>query len=129
MRSVDTNIVARFLLGDHESQSLIARSLINEGAFISLTVLLETVWLLSSRYKMTTSQIVDLVNVLREHVGVQIEGEDWLDWLLTSFAQGPDFADLVHLVASKNHRSFATFDRGIEKYAQLGAPVMVEVLN
>lgn len=128
MRSVDTNIVARFLLGDDTNQSLIAERLLSEGAFISLTVLLETSWLLASRYKLNSTQIVDLVNVLREHVAIQIEGEEWLDWLLSSFIQGFDFADLIHLIASKNFQSFATFDRDIGRFAHSGAPVMVELL-
>ena len=129
MRSVDTNVVARFLLGDDMDQSLIAGNVLSEGAFISLTVLLETGWLLRSRYKLDPAQIVELVNVLRAHVAIQIEGEEWLDWLLDNFAQGRDFADLVHLIASKNLQSFATFDRGIERYAQSGAPVPVEILS
>lgn len=128
MRSVDTNVVARFLLGDDADQSQIAQRVLNEGAFISLTVLLETSWLLRSRYKLSPAQIIGLVNVLREHVAIQIEGEEWLDWLLDSFAQGLDFADLVHLIASKNLSSFATFDRDIGRYVQSNAPVTVEIL-
>ena len=128
MRSVDTNVVVRFLLSDDRGQSLIAQRVLSEGAFISLTVLLETSWLLGSRYKLNSAQIVDLVNVLREHVAIQIEGEEWLDWLLSRFVQGLDFADLIHLIASKNFQSFATFDRDIGRFARSGAPVMVEIL-
>ena len=128
MRSVDTNVVVRFLLSDDRDQSLIAQRVLSEGAFISLTVLLETSWLLGSRYKLNSAQIVNLVNVLREHVAIQIEGEEWLDWLLSSFVQGLDFADLIHLIASKNFQSFATFDRDIGRFARSGAPVMVEIL-
>ena len=128
MRSVDTNVVVRFLLSDDTDQSLIAERVLSEGAFISLTVLLETSWLLGSRYKLNSTQIVDLVNVLRAHVAIQIEGEEWLDWLLNSFVQGLDFADLIHLIASKNFQSFATFDRDIGHFVQSGAPVMVEIL-
>jgi predicted nucleic-acid-binding protein len=128
VRSVDANVVARFLLGDDTDQSVIAGRVLSEGAFISLTVLLETSWLLRSRYKLSPAQIIGLVNVLREHVAIQIEGEEWLDWLLDSFAEGLDFADLVHLVASKNLSSFATFDRDIGRYMQSNAPVTVEIL-
>ena len=128
MQSVDTNVVVRFLLSDDTDQSLIAERVLSEGAFISLTVLLETSWLLGSRYKLNSAQIVDLVNVLRAHVAIQIEGEEWLDWLLNSFVQGLDFADLIHLIASKNFQSFATFDRDIGHFVQSGAPVMVEIL-
>ena len=128
MRSVDTNVVVRFLLSDDRGQSLIAQRVLSEGAFISLTVLLETSWLLGSRYKLNSAQIVNLVNVLREHVAIQIEGEEWLDWLLSRFVQGLDFADLIHLIASKNFQSFATFDRDIGRFARSGAPVMVEIL-
>ena len=128
MRSVDTNVVVRFLLSDDTDQSLTAARVLSEGAFISLTVLLETSWLLGSRYKLNSTQIVDLVNVLRAHVAIQIEGEEWLDWLLNSFVQGLDFADLIHLIASKNFQSFATFDRDIGHFVQSGAPVMVEIL-
>lgn len=128
MRSVDTNVVARFLLGDDPAQSLIAENVLGDGAFISLTVLLEISWLLRSRYKLTPVQISALINVLREHIAIKVEGEEWLDWLLDSFVQGRDFADLIHLIASKHLQSFATFDRDIERYAQAGSPVKIEIL-
>jgi predicted nucleic-acid-binding protein len=70
VRSVDTNVLARYLLGDDPVQNPIAERTIADGAYVSLTVLLETHWLLTSRYGLTASQFIQLVRLLRENVHV-----------------------------------------------------------
>jgi predicted nucleic-acid-binding protein len=129
VQSVDTNVIARYLIGDDLHQSPLAEQVLSQGTFISLTVLLETYWLLSSRYGMKAKQIIALFNVLHDHQMVQIEAEEWLDWLLDRLAHGGDFADLIHLVSSQNKSSFVTFDKAIAKHADKKSPVPVIVLR
>jgi predicted nucleic-acid-binding protein len=128
VRSVDTNVLARYLLADDPEQTEVAQRLIASGVHIPLTVLMETSWLLSSRYGLARAVIVQLFRLLRESASVFISEEDHFDWLLSRFDSGADFADLVHLVASKNHSSFTTFDQSLAKQAGNDPPVPIETL-
>lgn len=129
MPSVDTNVVARFLLGDDPVQSPIAQRIFAEGVFVSLTVLLETNWLLASRYRYDKSDVIGMFQILRSHRAVRIEAEEWLDWMLEQFNGGSDFADLVHLVASRHHESFITFDKPIQRRVPAVGPVRVVIAS
>ena len=129
MRSVDTNVLARYLVGDDPHQSPLAEQILAQGAFVSLTVLLEVYWLLSSRYGMNTQQVVVLFKIMLEHQTVQIEAEEWVDWLLDRLSCGADFADLIHLISSQNHSAFVTFDKSIAKHAGSNPPVSIKVLR
>lgn len=129
MLSVDTNVLARYLLGDDPVQKLLAEQTISDGAYVSLTVLLETHWLLASRYRLSTKQIIQLINLLRENATIQIEADEWIDWMLERLGVGADFADLVHLVASQNQSAFATFDQAITKQAGENSPAKILVLR
>ena len=58
MLVIDTNLIVRYLTGDHPEQSPKARALIDrEDVFVCTTVLLETEWVLHSAYGYTPSQI------------------------------------------------------------------------
>src|SRR5271156_3590145 len=58
MLGIDTNLIVRYLTGDHPVQSAQARSLIGEqDVFVCTTVLLETEWVLRSVYGFTTAHI------------------------------------------------------------------------
>ena len=129
MLSVDTNVLARYLLGDDPIQKLLAEQTISDGAYVSLTVLLETHWLLTSRYRLSTKQIIQLINLLRENATIQIEADEWVDWMLERLGGGADFADLVHLVASQNQSAFATFDQAMTKQAGENSPAKILVLR
>jgi predicted nucleic acid-binding protein len=51
MLAIDTNLIVRYLTGDHPEQSPKARALIDsEDVFVCTTVLLETEWVLRSVY-------------------------------------------------------------------------------
>lgn len=50
MKSVDTNVLVRFILGDDPEQSAQAEAIVKEGVFVPITVLLELGWVLGSRY-------------------------------------------------------------------------------
>ena len=129
MLSVDTNVLARYLLGDDPLQKPIAERVIADGAYVSLTVLLETHWLLHSRYRLAAHQIIEAIGVLRENANIQIEADEWLDWMLDRLSHGANFADLVHLVASENQSAFATFDQAMAKQAGENSPAEIIVLR
>src|ERR1700710_417626 len=58
MLAVDTNLIVRYLTGDHPKQSAKARAVIDgEDVFVSTTVVLETEWVLRSVYSYDPAQI------------------------------------------------------------------------
>jgi predicted nucleic acid-binding protein len=103
MLAIDTNIVVRYLAGDHPEQSRRAKALIdNEDVFVCSTVLLETEWVLRSVYGLTP---VDAAHALTAFAGLQsVTLEDAalvakaLDWT----AQGMEFANALHLAKQRN---------------------------
>ena len=58
MLAIDTNLVVRYLTGDHPEQSAKAKALIDgQDVFVSTTLLLETEWVLRSVYGFEGSQL------------------------------------------------------------------------
>ncbi len=64
MLGIDTNVLVRFLVRDDEAQFEKANRLIKrevsakEDVFVSLIVLLETEWVLRSRYSLQKAEII-----------------------------------------------------------------------
>ena len=81
MLGLDTNVLVRFLVRDHEAQFERARRLIRrevgaqEKVLISLLVLLETEWVLRSRYGLQKEQTIDAMAGLLEATEVELEDE------------------------------------------------------
>ncbi|MCK5870389.1 MAG: PIN domain-containing protein [Methyloprofundus sp.] len=60
MIAFDTNLLVRLATNDQPQQAEIAEQLLKSNeVFISRTVLLETEWVLRSRYKIVAQQISD----------------------------------------------------------------------
>jgi predicted nucleic acid-binding protein len=114
MLAVDTNIIVRYLTRDDEQQAARAKRLVdNSDVRVSLTVLLETEWVLRSVYRMTPIQIVD---ALTEFLGLpHVTVEDTLvaaralEWA----AAGMDFADALHLAQAQHCDAFVSFDEAL----------------
>ena len=81
MLGVDTNILVRFLVRDDETQFEKARRLIRREVaagrrvFVSQLVLLETEWVLRSRYGLQKTEIIAAVSALLDANDVQFEDE------------------------------------------------------
>ncbi len=129
MLSADTNVLARYLVRDDEKQTETADSTVRGGVHVSLTVLMETSWLLSSRYGFDRKTIVRLFDVLRVTDSIWIAEEDQLDWLMARYSSGADFADLIHLIAARGQTGFATFDKNLRKRAGDGTPIPIKLLT
>src|SRR6187200_833816 len=58
MLAIDTNLIVRYLTGDHPKQSAKAKALIDgNDVFVCTTVLLEAEWVLRSVYHYTPTQV------------------------------------------------------------------------
>lgn len=118
MIALDTNILVRFFVRDDETQALKARALINASSVLVLTtVLMETEWVLRSRYGFSREHIsaafadlCGLNSVILDHTLLIERG-------LTAFAAGMDFADALHLAGSDAAEAFATFDADVARKA------------
>lgn len=120
MLAIDTNVIVRYLTGDHPEQSERAKALIDgRPVFVATTVLLETEWVLRSTYGFAAS---DIVKALVGFVGlptVTLEDAGLAAKALDGAAQGLDFADALHLAAAQGRDGFATFDQRFIARAKL----------
>ena len=119
MLGLDTNVLVRFLVRDHEAQFERARRLIKrevgaqEKVLISLLVLLETEWVLRSRYGLPKNQIMDAISGLLDATELELEDEPTIEEALYLWKDSAaDFADC--LIGAHHRRlgcrATATFD-------------------
>ena len=125
MKALDTNVVVRYLTGDDPVQAARAKTAVDAGpVFVPVTVLLESEWVLRSRYGRVGKEAVEalrrfagLRNVLVENARLVAEAFDRAEG-------GMDFADALHLGATGNCEAMLTFDRQFIRVAR-GAPIVV----
>lgn len=119
MLAIDTNVLVRYLTGDHAAQSRKARALVDGGrVFVGRTVMLESEWVLRSVYGYAAA---DACRALRAFAGlptVSVEQPAMLARALDLAESGMDFADALHLLAAADCEAMATFDRGFVKAAR-----------
>lgn len=119
MLGIDTNVLVRFLVRDDEPQFEKARKLIRREVaagrrvFVSLLVLLETEWVLRSRYGLPKAEIIGAVSGLLDAADVQFEDEPTIEEALFVWKDNAGgFADC--LIGSRNKRlgcsATVTFD-------------------
>ncbi len=119
MLGLDTNVLVRFLVRDDQAQFEKARRLIKRevaagsGIFVNQLLLLETEWVLRSRYGLTKNRIIEVISGLLEASDVQFEDEPAIEEALFTWKDASaDFADC--LISAKNRRlgcrATATFD-------------------
>ena len=120
MIGLDTSVLVRFLVQDDTRQFERARRLIQreaergEPVMISLLVLLETEWVLRSRYALSKEAIADTISGLLDAAEVRVEEEPVVEQTLHLWRDSAaDFADCP---AGAHHRSL-----GCEATASLDA--------
>ncbi len=109
MLGIDTNVLVRFLVRDDEAQFEKARKLIKREVaagrrvFVSQLVLLETEWVLRSRYGLPKSGIIAAISGLLDATDVQFEDESAIEEALFVWKDNAaDFADC--LIGAQNRR-------------------------
>ncbi len=119
MLGVDTTVLVRFLVGDHEAQFEKARKLIKREiaagrrVFVSQLVLLKTEWVLRSRYSLPKSLIIEAISGLLDATDVRFEEQPAVEEALFIWKDTTaDFGDC--LIGAQNRRlgcrATATFD-------------------
>ncbi len=118
MLAIDTNVMVRYVTGDHLEQSPQARALIDSHeVFIATTVLLEAEWVLRSAYGYHPAQVGAALQAFAGLPGVRLEDPTLAATALAWMAQGMDFADALHLAKAEGCAAFFSFDRRLAKAA------------
>lgn len=119
MLAVDTNLVVRLLANDDAAQTRRAAALFSdEQIFITKTVLLETEWVLRLSYDLPPKVILQALRNIIGLPNVLMAQQSEIAEALDGFARGLDFADALHLAASRRAGRFATFDKKLIKRAE-----------
>ena len=126
MLGIDTNVLVRFLLRDDEAQFQKANKLIQQevtagrGVLVSQLVLLETEWVLRSRYGFSKIQLLEVIASLLDTRDIQLEDEQSVEEAIYQWKDAnAAFADC--LIAARHRRlgcsATATFDARAVKLA------------
>lgn len=118
MRAVDTNVLVRYLAQDDARQSALATRLMEQQltaadrGFVSLVVLLETVWVMESRYTADATTIGDILDDLLQAPTLEVQDAPAVREAVQRYRQGGvDLHDclIVALAAARKARVL-TFD-------------------
>jgi predicted nucleic-acid-binding protein len=120
VRAVDTNILVRFYLHDDAAQGRIAAGVLTMGdVFVPKTVILELEWVLRYVAEQPEDKVMDCLAHLIALPGVTVEDRDEIETAIGQCRKGIDFADAMHLAASKSCSELLTFDdRGYARRAR-----------
>ena len=112
MVGLDTNVLVRFLVRDDEAQfqravRLVRRGVAGDGVFVSELVLLETEWVLRSRYKLKKAELLDTFSALLDARELTLENEPVVEEALFHWRDArAQFADC--LIAAHHRASGCT---------------------
>src|SRR5690242_5336748 len=89
MRAIDTNVLVRLLVRDDPAQAAAADRFVESGAWISIVVLVEAVWVLSAVYELRASQIAKAVEMLLNHESLALQEPEVVASALNVFRKKP----------------------------------------
>jgi predicted nucleic-acid-binding protein len=101
MIGLDTNVIVRYIMQDDPGQAAKATTLIEGLAaeapgFVPLVSVVELVWVLSSSYKLTRSQITQVLDVLLRSKQLLVDQAEHVVRALRAYSAGTaDFADCM----------------------------------
>ena len=125
MAALDTNVLVRWLTDDDAQQNAVVASLLasaakkNQRLFVTVTVILETEWVLRSRYRFDKPAVTSALDALLGVSELEFQTEPALEQAMWHFKQAgsPDFADCLHLalVCQAGKGPLLTFDERASK--------------
>ena len=115
----DTNVLVRLLIRDDVEQWEIANRLFQERGFLLLTtVVLETEWVLRSRYRLGPELVCELLEDMMKLGNVEFQERERVRRALTAHRRGMDFADALHVGAISSDQTLVTFDEAFVRRAK-----------
>ena len=119
MRAVDTNVLIRLIVRDDPDQVADAEAFVAQGAWVSLLVLAETVWVLESVYGLSRHQIGTVLGMLVEHDRMTLQHVDAVQRAHLAFERHPSvgFSDCLIVEAARKagHVPVGTFDKAMSR--------------
>lgn len=119
MRAIDTNVLVRLIARDHPQQLKISLEIAAEGAWISLVVLTEALWVLESYYKLGRQEIAGTVETLLGHETLVLQDSETVAAALLQFRTNRkvEFTDCLILETARRagHAPLGTFDLNFSK--------------
>ena len=118
MLAVDTNVLVRYLAQDDAKQSAAATQFIEqrlspaERGFVSLVALLETVWVMESRYGANAGLVADILGDLLDTAALEVQDAAAVRAALPRYRAGDvDLNDcLIVSLAAQRKARLVTFD-------------------
>jgi predicted nucleic-acid-binding protein len=119
--AVDTNLLVRLATGDDAREHRAVTEAFAARAWrVFSTVILETEWVLRSRYGFAPAQFADFVEWLQTSGRVVFTDADAIRAAVSYHREGLDFADALH-IAQTDGEPFLTLDKALRrKAAKLG---------
>ena len=120
MKALDTNVLIRFLVKDDELQAEIIYRIFKqvesdkEVLFVPLLVVLETVWVLESVYKISRQEILDSINELVLMTILEFESQSAILSFISSAQETKiDLSDILiaHSAKYSGCECVLTFDK------------------
>jgi len=119
MRAVDTNVLVRLVTGDDRQQLESAEEFVRPGAWVSLRVLAETIWVLDSVYERKAPQLIRSLEMLLDHRNLALQDPDVVAAALEQYRKKPTlgFSDCLVLEIARRAGNIplGTFDRNLAK--------------
>lgn len=125
MIAVDTNVIVRFLVRDDETQAAVVRRRLKqaeakrERLLVPLLLVLETIWVLESAYGKSRTEVLDVIEDMRQMPVFEFEKDEIVERVLNdgrkSKADLPDLL-IAHPAQSCGCDGGITFDKGAAKF-------------
>lgn len=119
MIALDTNVLVRYVTNDDPRQAAQAVRLLSrsDDVFLPKTVLLELEWVLRAVYDVPRAGVLRVFEHILGLPNVVVEATEDVARALHAFGQGLDFADALHLTASRRADAFHTLDKSLARKA------------
>jgi len=119
MRAADTNLLVRLIARDDARQVEAAERFVVGGAWVSLLVLQESIWVLERAYELDKKAIARVVELLLEHESLVLEAPGIVADALALYVDAGrvGFSDCLILASARanGHTPLGTFDKRLAK--------------
>ena len=109
----------RLLTWDDPRQATVAEAFIKPGAWVSILVIAETIWVLSTVYRRSSTELAEAVEELLSNSDLVLQEPDVIAAALKMFRSRPSlsFSDcmILHIARKAGHVPLGTFDRTLGK--------------
>jgi predicted nucleic-acid-binding protein len=127
MGAVDTNVLVRLLVADDPAQTKRATVFLEarRPVWISIVVLVETVWVLMTVYRWSRAQILAMLHTATNSQEFAFQAVESVRRAADVYASGKaDFSDCLalELARAEGHLPFATFDKATAKLPDAVSP-------